>query len=277
MIRVLLAVLLSFHGYARTTHTCISGAQESSQGRMLKYNACLTRDDSVAQDQLLYYFPGWREDEEAWFESSMGKDIRRFWVERSGRTLPVITFSMGSETNIARDDWPSLTLAQVLPEIERRFGVNPSKRLVLGKSLGGWNALQLVMADQDYFQRIGLICPAVMPVHPWSSEQEIDSYRERSGVRRVVLKFVLKRMRKHYERYSNFQPFDPYLHLKNRLDASAPSFFISANREDEFGFQVGGQDLKNMLVSSGIDVKWRLHEGSHCEVDAGAVAEFLRP
>lgn len=273
----LIVVLLPFKTHGADQPNCLQ--KTFNETSPLTFKACIDQvDQNNKSKTVLYFLHGHGASEETWFKSKLRENLRSHWQQKSPKELPtVVTFSLGPKTNLAREDIILTTLNDFLPYIEAKVGFKVEKRLLAGMSLGGWNALALLLKKEDIFDRVALLCPAIMRINSWSKESEIRAYLRRTRANWFLVRFTLYKMKKFYKTLENYQKHDPYILAPLNLSADTPSLYISANKKDEYGFGEGAQDLANFAKENGVDLKWHLRQGRHCSFNTKDIAFFLIP
>ena len=97
----------------------------------------------------------------------------------------MITFSLGRKTNLADKATLNAVFNELMPFLETRLQFNPEKRLLAGMSLGGWNALALLLEREEHFDRVALL-PSHHAIHSWSPESDIENYIARTRANSLI-------------------------------------------------------------------------------------------
>lgn len=276
--------LISGNLYA-DTYSTQCGKDHYEGSLQFDYSYCLTTPDHpeikhLEIPKVLFFFHPKGGSEKSWHESSFSQVVQKRWDEKNpGVTPTVISFSMGSETNIAQDGMPQILLQNILPHLEEKLDFAPQVRLLAGMSIGGWNATQLMIEDQAYFEKSALVCPAIMRIHPWSPYEEYQSYLQRTGANGILIQYLLYKMKSFFGDLETFKPFDIYEHAPEVLSSLGPQLFVAANSRDNFGFQEGALDFVNMAKEKNMSVQWNLWPGRHCQLEDKqllVIADFLQ-
>ena len=99
-------------------------------------------------------------------------------LETTGERAPVFAFPYGGESSYWHDrddgDWSAYVTAEVIPEVERRFGTDPSRVAIGGISMGGFGAYEIASSEPEEFCAVGGHSPAIWDSFEASADGAFD-------------------------------------------------------------------------------------------------------
>lgn len=269
--------------------------QCSSTGGAVSASYCIHRPTGSPNADVLYYLHGAGGSEQTWAEPSFfTRQLREAWDARElVRPPTVVSVSYGTVWLLAeRNTSPRSGLLNhfteiVLPQIERLLGKGRGQRLLLGDSMGGFNALQLGLKT-GLFARVAALCAPVSTLTPFASDAEIeeqirqsrawsyfgDAYDNlvRSSVRRAI-----EIARVFYPTPEAWATADP-IRLVSR-GRKPGAFYLAVGFYDEYANYEGNEQIARALKLRGIGdvVQWRPQWGGHCAIDIPSLADWITP
>ena len=232
---------------------------------------------STSQD-VLYYFHGLYGSELEWQNSLVLDETYAAW----GLSAPrVITISYGTVWLLAEKNEGQASglyehlVHTALPYLEKQLHVNPVHRLLMGASMGGFNASQVYLKNPELFYKVALACPAITSVSPYASSDEISSYISRTGALNSYVDTALRLSSIYFPSPESWSQSDPIELAKQRVTEKFPDLFVSGGTEDEFGFQEGGKIFAETVALKGAKATWTALPGLHCTYDVSGTAQFL--
>jgi S-formylglutathione hydrolase FrmB len=203
--------------------------------------------------KLLWYFHGAGSNAQSFFASQTWANMRAAWIA-AGIAPPVglaVSFNP-SERLWLIDDVPSQWVFNpnavwhpvmvnwfcnvVRPFVEAKVpdrGTAP-RRLLCGASMGGYSALHLLMWRAAQFEKVAVGCPLLITINPWSTQAEVDSYKQRTGATQAKIDRVFYILGRDLKNLVDWTRNDPLT-----LAAPALPTFVWFNSGDDFGFQEG--------------------------------------
>jgi pimeloyl-ACP methyl ester carboxylesterase len=253
-------------------HDCGSDTQGSTS-----FQFCIDTPAKPSGD-ILWYFHGAFGSEQFWHDDPTTSNIRRVW-EANGQAEPTtISISLGkywimTEENKVYPDFVS----QILPALEAKAGGLHGRRLLMGFSLGGFNAAQLVFHNGTLFQRVVLASPAFITVGPYSTQEEVNGYFERNNISftgHFKVNAYLELLGENYATQEIWMANDPLELGKNGLPPGT-NLYLSAADGDDYGFHEGCSQFAQVAPARGAAVQWDSLHGEHKTINVAAVAAFL--
>lgn len=245
------------------------------------WSYCLTIEPGASRD-LLYYLHGAGQNERSWYDAdNYTQAVRNAW-KKSGKPLPSVasisfggTWLLTSQNNLPESGLMDVFTEFVIPVIESRFTEPPERRLLMGESMGGFNAAQLVLFHGKLFSRAALLCPGLATVSPYGSDNEIQLYIHRTRADPAKVARVQAIARLFYPDAAHWEKAAPLLIGAQALDENTPALYISCSRQDEYGFFEGARAFSELARAEGVAASWEPLDGPHCTVKPESVAAFL--
>ncbi len=273
---LILSLCFSFLSSVAGAQTC---GQQKLNDRTYKY--CVSQGQGAAQQNVLWYFHGIFEDERRlWTKKEINK-IQEGWKKRGIPQPTIIAISLGGKwlakenittgkTSIAND-----ITTQILPYLEKTFVGQVRQRMVLGKSMGGFNALQSILRTKVRIDKVAFVCPAFFPIHPNSTKQEVEDYKKRhlGYIKSFYISYVQSWTKKEFPSESAYAPHHPYRRVAD-LPKTLP-VFLSVGGQDSFGFNEGTEYLAAFLKNRNQPIVYKPIAGSHCAYDVDELSAFL--
>ena len=270
---------------------------ESTAPDRENWGYCVYEDPASPNADILYALPQLGQTHSALIQDRDYRAIRTEWA-RQGLPAPrMISFMpfpkdpdiwlLTPGTGIGRAEL-DYVIGTLIPTAERKLSVRakPVRRVILGSSMGGFNALVLFKALPSFFARIALACPLMPPFAP-SDQASWDAFlaanksvwdpmtgKTSGGVVDESTILDLMSTAKHFfPNPADWNLVDP---LAANL-GSTPTY-ISSNVRDELGFQFGVRSFlaaRSSAVQSG-QITVESLPGSHCQAFGTAkLARFL--
>lgn len=254
-------------------------AQCGSEGP-LRY--CVYRDAGGVNGDVLYHLHGRKLDERSWNDASYFTAMLQGYWQTAGRKSPtVVTLSYGPvwlltpkgrrEASGLLDD----VLAR-LPAIEA--GLGPiRRRLLMGESMGGLNALILGLGSQGRFDKVAALCPGVYIDSPFASFTELRAAARRTGADPKIVFGVVQLARSYLADDAEWRRVSP-LQLIDEAGPAArtrPALYLSCGLYDRYGNFEGTQRLAQQARQAGVKTDWHPLYGGHCAIDIASLGDFL--
>lgn len=281
------AALVLLAQSALAEHICGDGKTKES----VPYRYCLDSENPIEQAlqenaNVVYFLHGMGASENEWSTGKSYRELRSRWHQK-GNTQPIVlSISFGplwlltDTPKIGPRSLRSLFTEDIMSALEARFAIRDPKRVLLGESMGGFNAVQLLAKNGGKFKRVALVCPALATVGPLSSEDEILSYidRHRPYVQPDWVRNTIALTRSEFPTETDWLKHDPFM-IVLKLTHASPKLFVSCTTQDEHGFYEGAVRFAREADEQGVATKWLpIIGGSHCrqtEASLKALAEFL--
>ncbi len=161
-------------------------------------------------------------------------------------------------------------LAKTLPALEKRLG-RTEINFLWGMSQGGYNALELALAEPLRFRAAAASCPALLAVDPFTTDAK--SFASRAGITESWASDGLALFNTRLKDDAAWQAEDPVARART---SALPPLLIQANLQDEFGFLEGSRALASAVKARGGSVVLQEETGSHCVNDVEKVGAFFQ-
>lgn len=164
-------------------------------------------------------------------------------------------------------------MREALPRIEQGLGGAPAVRLLLGESMGGFNAIQLL--DSGLFSKAAILCLPVYELdYPLTLGGAIDLAR-RTGMEYKIALGYWWQWGDYVQSEAEWQATAPLAIAAGLEPGRAPQVYLSCGSRDQYGNFAGARRLGEILRSRGVAVQWRPLYTRHCGADIVSLAEFL--
>lgn len=240
---------------------------------------------------VLFYLHGGNGGLESWLDKGyFTSQIQDYWLNQGIPSPTVINITYGPGWLLtSKNSSPYSGLfedfeTRLRPKIESLLKVQPKRRLLLGESMGAFNALQLSLRTDNY-SKAAILCGVVSEkASPFSSDSDLTEeirkssafkYHGEVGLQQMLrrLKGALGLARQFYPTLIEWIGNDP-LNWAERT-TSRTDFYIASGFHDEFASYEGNAALAKTLTERNLKVDWRPQWGGHCAVDIPSVAKFL--
>jgi pimeloyl-ACP methyl ester carboxylesterase len=244
---------------------------------------CLTPGDGAARDSLVYYFHGGNGDEYGWIDpTGYGETLRKIWKARGQGSPTVVAVSFGPLWLLTEKNSRPLSGLmgvmndEILPYVEKNLLEKPPKeRILLGESMGGFNAAVLGLREPRKFSKLALVCPGVGIGADGTSD--VESYVRVTGASPWYARRLFSLGEMFFDSREAVARQSP-LEILRKMDAKAnPNLrvFLSCGRDDEYGFFKSSRNFAETAEKRGLRATWRPVDGGHCSLDSEALAGFL--
>lgn len=242
------------------------------------WNYCEYQVPGSTSKDVLYYFHGIGGSEYEWQNFPFYDKTYSLW----GNSAPtVVTVSYGSAWLLAEQNSSGVSglyehfIHTALPYLETQLKLTPERRLLMGLSMGGFNASQLYLKNPELFNKVALACPALSTVSPYASREEIAAYQQRTGALDYYIARALGLSATYFPDEASWQTAAPVQQAQQRTNPTYPPLFVSGGMQDQYGFQEGGKAFVDAAAANGATAKWTPVQGPHCTFDIVGNALFL--
>jgi pimeloyl-ACP methyl ester carboxylesterase len=233
---------------------------------------CHEWDEGITSKQVIYYFHGIGGTEKSWQDSSIRQALRLEAITL-GKSMPhVITISFGpawflTDVRKARDSSRLDTFFKnFLPAVEAKLKEKPEKRFLIGESMGGFNAIRADMAQPAMFEKLAALCPALLPISPYSTSEEKEVFAARNPHMDVEMMRGLKGWaQQEFPSLPDWIKNSPIERMNSKEQKALSTSFFSANKEDQYGFQEGSIAFAKEINEKFGQSRFRLLDGTHCQ------------
>ena len=215
--------------------------------------------------------------------------IRREWAKNNAKRPTVVTLSYGPNWLLAKKNPSPLsglfeaTTDQVIPMVEGSLGGLKGRRILMGYSMGGFNAIQLAL-NTNLFDKVALVCAPVTGVSAYAPQEDITKFIESSyawqyhsngdpSVVTQAVQLMIKVSQAFFPTPDLWSMVAPLNIVKKTTTKS--QFYITAGIHDRYAIYEGNIAFVESLKSSSIPVEWHPQWGDHCTMDIPTIADFL--
>ncbi len=251
---------------------------ENSQGISWEY--CISKSRESQNPDVIYYFHGINGS--AQDGVSLHQSLKKIWDQEKKSAPTLVGISFGSAYLLASKFGSKETgelmdtfLGNIMPQIEAKLDGLKGRRILLGTSMGGFNASELFLWSPKKFDRVALLCPAMSDISPFVSDEEFEAYLQNKDISREKAVFAREMSQAVFQNESNWNAISPIVQGALQFNQSYPPLFISIGRQDDYGFFSGAKALADLAQSHGVLVQWVPVEGKHCAYDEELLAGFL--
>jgi pimeloyl-ACP methyl ester carboxylesterase len=268
---LLLAVLSPTAFAADSQESPLGPPQDCSFKKIYGYEIrWCTERGSPTSGHVVYYFHGIGGNELKWQNSSLHEAVAEKLTRTPELRPTVFSISFGrawffSDVKNLKRASRLTAFLELMPQLEASLPVPVTRRTVVGESMGGYNALRLTMEIPGSIQQTVALCPALLPVGPYSSQEDIEAFKKRNE--KYLNVRLLENLR--YWVMTEFPTQASWI-ANNPLDRSAkpipflPPIYLSQYIQDEFAFPEGTAAFYANLEAQHHTVSLRTVDGGHC-------------
>lgn len=234
---------------------------------------CHEWEKSSPASEVIYYFHGIGGTEKTWQDVPLRQAMRDALFAQKKSMPHVFTISFGFAwflTDVKKEKSGSrldIFLKQVMPALEAKLKKKPTTRILVGESMGGYNALRTAMAKPKSFAKVLALCPAILPIGPYASEAEEQKFIERNPQMNVEMVRDMREWAQHEfpsaTDWTRNNPLDRAASAPDTRDL--PPALLSDNASDEYGFTEGTAALAKDIADKGGQATLRAQPGNHCQ------------
>lgn len=242
-------------------------------------NYTIYRAENGVSDDVIYHLHGRNLDASIWNDDTYFTSlIQAHWQRAFIKPPTVVVVSYGpvwllTPKNSQAESGLLDDFITRLPEIESKVG-KPSRRILLGESMGGLNVLILGLSRPEMFSKIASLCPGVYLESPFSDYSTLRAGMKRTGADPKIIFGVSRLAKKYVSNDEEWKAINP-ISLIERADGRYPELYLSCGLYDKYGNFEGTEALANLAIKRGVKTLWRPLYGGHCAIDVTSLADFL--
>lgn len=246
---------------------------------------CYTPGKGKAGESVIYYFHGSGASETKWVDpDNYTAAIRKIWVSHGVDYPAVISVSFGKmwlltdKSAAPNSGLYEIFTGTVVPYLESAvLRSAPGERVILGESMGGFNAGVFGLRNYSRFARIALVCPLLGIGGEYGGES-VESYMAWSGANRSNAEQLYGQRKVFFPTLKDASAQSP-AGLMDRMPAAsgpAPMLYVSCGDKDEFGFLKTAESFAAKARGKMFWTDWRpVTGGRHCAVNVETLSGFL--
>lgn len=279
-----LAAKIQDRKYAPVFHQCLTRGQSTN-----KWSACIYVYPNRS-DKVLYYFNGIGGNQLTWRDSEFERAIVKHWIDSGDKPPIVITISFEAfllhkliwfavEKNSSRFSGKLEKITQeIMPLVRSKWFSNleVEENLLMGVSMGAFNATQLYFKMPGFFSKAALICTPASIVSPFEHKSMVDRYIRRTNADPKMAKFALGVARDYMPTSADWERNSPISLAMRELSPESAPIYVANGTNDLFGFDEGDIIFARFAATKGAPITARFYSGrDHCGVEPKPIADFF--
>ncbi len=262
-----------------TTVNFTPAHQQCAQEGRLHY--CVYRAVAGVNGDIVYHLHGRNLEAEIWNDPSyFTAMVQGYWKSAGLRPPTVVSLSYGpvwllapkgqaEESGLLDDIGPAIGA------IEARIGT-PRRRLLVGESMGGLNALVLGLSQPQHFDKLAALCPNVYVDSPFDPLGQMAKAMQRTGAEPRIIAGIWQLARRYASNADEWRRMAPLSLIEGAALAKAgPSLYLSGGLYDRYGLYEGAERLAQRAAQRGLPTEWHPIYGGHCAIDIASLGRFL--
>ncbi len=259
------------------TRNCYSDTYEN---RSWKY--CITETNGSKSADVLYDFHGLGGSENDWLDKERNIQIRNYWKNHSLNAPVVASLSFGPVWILAEKNPSSfsglyeLFTQHIIDQIETKLKSYTGRRLLIGASMGGFNASQIFLKNPGLFDKYVMSCPIIANISLYASNAEILAYQQENHANWLKVRTMFGIGRQYFPDTTSWNTAWAIKLAEKNLNENFPPIHMSCGTADEYGIYKSVVEFKNLAVERGVNVTWEsISGGAHCSTSPTTIAKFL--
>lgn len=241
------------------------------------FDYCYRLIDRSSTKDIVYFFHGLGGAADTWFTQCLGTQMLQKWWSIKGYRPMIVTISFGSQWLLADNSKNKLLpyfRNVAMPFLEKQVGgLQGGRRLLIGQSMGGMNAIEASLKYPGTFQRVALLCPAISSISPFSTSREIQDYISRTRAKPHLVEKMLRISKSVFTDQNDWDRHDPLRLIRG--SRNSPLFYLSIGSRDGYGFQEGSRRFVDIAKSRFFSFIWAPAIGGHCNFERRSSANFI--
>ena len=246
------------------------------------WNYCVYTTKNSKSPDVIYYFHGLGGSENTWGDDHFyPAQLRKRWAEKNFEIPTVVGISLGKQWLLVEKNESKLSglyeamVGLMIPAVEKALGKEPKHRFIVGESMGGFNGAQLALkAGKKMFTRAALLCPPMVTISPFSTDEEIEAFIKATKANPDKVKSIVLMSKMMMPTANDWDANNP-VKLAENIGANTPDLYVSCGMSDDYGFFPGTEKFAEIAKKGQPGVQWRPLWGSHCAVDIDSLADFI--
>ncbi len=253
--------------------------------RSLQGETCISIPTNWDRKNIVYFLHGSGGSAKYWDQNQTFQKAMRMMENQNLKRPLVVSISFGQWwllKDFGRENQGALLdiYLQIQKETELEIFKDkvPSKRYLMGLSMGGYNSLLLLAKKSLEFDRVALICPGVAIIGPYSSVADISAYLKRNQpfINDQLIFGLLDLLGLDFPTYDVWATHSPFGLLESLKSRRQTAFYISGNTLDEYGFGEGAELLAQKMKKLDLTVDYEVVPGRHCVMNPSSIVNFLK-
>ncbi|MFZ3231793.1 MAG: alpha/beta hydrolase-fold protein [Pseudobdellovibrio sp.] len=250
----------------------------------VEWKYCFSPGSVPKAGKLIYYFHGGDGSETDWVDpNNYSEGLRQSWKKTKPEIPSVVSISFGKmwlladRSSATKSGLYDVVKNEIIPFVEKNILKFPvQERILLGESMGGFNAGTFALRNLDLFSKLALICPSLGSNNKDLSH-DVDGYIKETGADPKYAKNLIKIRDEYFPSWESAYAQSPLTLIKNiPSKKSYPKIFISCGDQDQYGFFKSSADFVKLATEKGFNTIWKpVSGGKHCSLDVEALSTFL--
>jgi pimeloyl-ACP methyl ester carboxylesterase len=244
-----------------------------SESTPVPWTYCVHRSPGSDSRDLLVHVHGRRGTARWWNDTTYYTGtLYEHWHSSNAAPPTVVSISFGPLWVLLGD-----TATAFEPVLERATeraavwaGHDFERTMLVGESMGGYNALLAGLDHADRFDKVAALCPPLSTESPFGAAA-LDRLGE-SSLREGFM--LLAFSRAFFEDDADWREHDPVARLLGG-ETFQPSLHVSCGTRDPWGCTSGARAVTEALEAQGQTPELTLLDEGHCAVDEAKLAAFL--
>lgn len=262
-VAILSAVFIYFGSLLAQTDNYVTQCQKKSiAGYTVSW--CVESVPGSTSHDVIYFFHGIGGSEQSWAKIPAHR-VRP--LLKSNPTVISISFGQEwflSDVGFVRSSRLEAFTKEAMPLIESQLGFAVRRRIAMGESMGGYNALRLANRKLDQFDRLVALCPAIMAYNVYWSGKKKSDYLEKHPYMDGNLLWKLTPFAVWEFPSPKIWNENNPLYMIQTAGVPLPPTFLTSNAEDQYGFDDGIHQFTKILEQQQTGTELVDEAGGHC-------------
>ncbi len=258
----------------------VTSSCESTNWDQSAVNYCVQESPGQNSKDVAVFFHGVDGSENSWSNEIKFQKLRQIWIDQKVPYPKIISVSLGQRwllTDTATTELNKILLSTVADKvaalINQHRGTSNGLRILIGESMGGYNAAQLMLYRPQLFDRVALLSPGLFPISPFASDKELDDFfqRNQGSVTKDFVRELMGWTRKIFPSSADWARNNP---LQKTLPIKGPELFVTSQSQDQLGLQEGARAFVSRWKQFGLRAEYHESLGGHCQETAATLNEL---
>jgi enterochelin esterase-like enzyme len=202
------------------------------------YRYCVYKASQGNNGDIAYYFHGKSGNADSWGkDNDFAQPIHKYWSDKKIKPPLIVSISFGGEWLLTpKLSSPESGLLEkltinVIPKIEGTL-FKPRKRIILGKSMGGLNALIAGLSQKELFKKVAALCAGVYPVPMYKLSEPVKNFALATKTDLKVIEDFIALTKNYVNSDTEWETISP-LKIIDRLSGNGSDLYLWAGRNDK--------------------------------------------
>lgn len=255
---------------------CYSDSYENTQ-----WKYCITETRDSRSLDVLYEFHGLGGNEKDWLDKERNIGIRKYWKNNAIEAPTVVSVSFGPVWIMAEENPSSfsglyeMVTQHVMVNIEQKLKSLTGRRILMGASMGGFNASQIYLKNPEMFDKFVLACPIMANISLYASNDEIQQYQKENNASWAKVLTMFGIGRQYFPDEASFERAWAIKLVPTHVSVNSPPVHVSCGKADEYGIHNSVKAFAQAVADQGATVTWQSVNGGHCATNPSSIAKFI--